>query len=277
MSGPRISLCVPAYRAEPFIRAAVDSCLAQTRPAHEIILSDDSSPDGTRAVLETYRNAPGVRIAYPPGHLGLGGHYRHVLQAATGSHVAILSSDDALHPRFLEDAAGELARRPDLGLLAFGGYRCDARMRPRERFGLSYAGVAIDAPAGFEHFLKACRYLISFTVWRRPELCALPPLPEAAAITTDWYWALAIGARQAVQLSPTRTSPGGKNTPRRCSGFWRTATCCRQNAPRPCRAGSPRRARSTDGRAVPRAKCWHKCAARATVCSPCFQPITLPI
>lgn len=192
---------MPAYNAERFIHTTVESCLRQATPAHEVILSDDGSADRTREILESFRGVARVRVALPERHLGIGGHYRHLIGAATGTHVVCVSCDDALHPAFTQLAARELARRPDLGLLAFGGFTCDEAMRPVSRFGLGYPRQLLLPPDGFHHFSGGCGYIMSAALWNLDVVRALPVLPEEAGLTTDWYWALMTGVRAPIRLS----------------------------------------------------------------------------
>jgi glycosyltransferase involved in cell wall biosynthesis len=50
----KISVVIPAYNAEKHIARAIDSVLAQTRPADEIIVVDDGSTDATAEVVRSY-------------------------------------------------------------------------------------------------------------------------------------------------------------------------------------------------------------------------------
>src|SRR5215472_16680430 len=111
---PSISICIPGYNAERYIRTTLESCLKQRVAPYEIVLSDAGSTDKTWAIMESYRRARGVRLCPPKGHLGIGGHYLHLLSEARGTHAVFLSCDDALHTDFVGDAASELSREPDL-------------------------------------------------------------------------------------------------------------------------------------------------------------------
>ncbi|MBD2654452.1 glycosyltransferase [Synechocystis sp. FACHB-383] len=197
----KISLAIPAYNAEKFIRTVIASCLQQTETPHEILLSDDGSSDQTPQILREYAAQPLVRLVSPPQRLGIGSHYRHLVQQATGSHIVILSCDDALHPNFVKTALKGLQQQPELGMLIFSGYLCNAQMKPQSRFGLGYPRHLLTPPMGFEHFLQSCTYLISFTVWPVALLRSLPPLPDDAGLATDWYWALAVGSQSPIQFS----------------------------------------------------------------------------
>ena len=56
---PFITLIMPVYNAEKYLRAAIDSVLAQTFSDFELLLVDDCSPDGSGAICDEFaRNAP---------------------------------------------------------------------------------------------------------------------------------------------------------------------------------------------------------------------------
>ena len=61
MSAPRFSVIIPAYNAKDTLARALDSVLAQSWPAFEIIVIDDGSVDATAAVAASY----GEKIRYP--------------------------------------------------------------------------------------------------------------------------------------------------------------------------------------------------------------------
>ena len=54
MQEPIISVIVPVYNAEQYLRRCIDSICAQTFEALEIILVDDGSTDGSREICEEY-------------------------------------------------------------------------------------------------------------------------------------------------------------------------------------------------------------------------------
>ncbi|HEV2859353.1 MAG TPA: glycosyltransferase family A protein [Solirubrobacterales bacterium] len=115
MSEPTFAIVITAYEAADVITGAIDSALAQTRPAEEVIVVDDGSKDDLGAVLASY----GERIKLVRKANGGGASARNAGVAATACEfMAILDADDAYHPRRLE-ATAELARqRPELDLIA---------------------------------------------------------------------------------------------------------------------------------------------------------------
>jgi glycosyltransferase involved in cell wall biosynthesis len=108
------SVIIPAYNAAATIGAAVESVLAQTLPAHEVVVCDDGSTDELEAALGPYRD----RIAFVRKENGGEGSAKDAAsRAANGDFVVVLDADDAFLPERLE-ALAELARaRPDLDVL----------------------------------------------------------------------------------------------------------------------------------------------------------------
>lgn len=108
MSGlaPRISVLINNYNNGPWLRTCLDSVLAQTRPADEIIVYDDGSTDGSLELLRSY--ATQVRLIegrHDDGRSNIASQANAITQAflaSTGDHVHLLDGDDAYEPRRLE-------------------------------------------------------------------------------------------------------------------------------------------------------------------------------
>jgi glycosyltransferase involved in cell wall biosynthesis len=92
---PRVSVIVPAYNAERFLAEALDSALAQTERPFEIIVVDDGSTDGTRALAERYE--PPVRVVHQVNR-GLPYARNFGAKHATGDWLAFLDADDIWLP-----------------------------------------------------------------------------------------------------------------------------------------------------------------------------------
>ena len=82
MSAPRFSVIIPAYNSAATLARAIDSVLAQSYPAHEVIVVDDGSTDGTSDVAARY----GDKLRYiRQDNAGVSSARNHGAQAATGS------------------------------------------------------------------------------------------------------------------------------------------------------------------------------------------------
>ena len=107
---PTISVIVPFYDVEAYIADCLDSVLGQTYPDFEVLVVDDGSPDGSRAVAEAYvRRDPRLRLLTRPNG-GLGAARNTGVRAARGEFLTFVDSDDLLPPDALARLV-ESARR----------------------------------------------------------------------------------------------------------------------------------------------------------------------
>lgn len=119
MQAPIVSIIVPIYNVEKFLRQCLDSVLAQTYTNWEVILVDDGSPDGCPAICDEYAERD-KRVTVL--HCQNGGQSRARNRALDcppkGEYVFFLDSDDYLSPTCLE----ELLKASENGQLAMTGY-----------------------------------------------------------------------------------------------------------------------------------------------------------
>ena len=112
----RVSVCVPAYRAERFIGATIESVLGQTYDSWELIVIDDASPDDTFAVASRYASDPRVRLERNEHNLGPVGNWNRVVSLASGEYVKVLCDDDLLYPTCLARQVTALEAHPSAGV-----------------------------------------------------------------------------------------------------------------------------------------------------------------
>ena len=100
---PIVSIVMPVYNAEKFLRKSIDSVLQQTHRALELIAVDDCSSDRSWALINEYAAADArVRAIRLEANGGVAAARNVGVAAAIGSHVAFLDSDDWWDPRKLE-------------------------------------------------------------------------------------------------------------------------------------------------------------------------------
>ena len=101
-AAPAVSIVLPTFNRLEFLRAAVDSVLAQTFTDWELIIADDGSEIETLAYLATLAELPRVQVLRLP-HTGNPSAVRNAaLRAARGQYIAFLDSDDLWLRRKLE-------------------------------------------------------------------------------------------------------------------------------------------------------------------------------
>ena len=93
MSGPLVSVIMPAYNSGKTIRQAVDSVYGQ-QASLELIVIDDCSEDDTGSQLESYRQRPDFYYIRNEKNQGVAASRNRGVSMAKGKYVAFLDSDD---------------------------------------------------------------------------------------------------------------------------------------------------------------------------------------
>ncbi len=116
-----MSVLMPVYNGEQYIREAVDSILAQTHPYFEFLIINDGSTDSTAAILDDYAaREPRIRVIHQdnidqPATLNRG------LIEARYDWVAIIDHDDISRPQRLERQAFTIAQNPEVRVVGTYG------------------------------------------------------------------------------------------------------------------------------------------------------------
>jgi glycosyltransferase involved in cell wall biosynthesis len=99
---PKISIIVPVYKVEPYIRKCVDSILSQTFTNFELILVDDGSPDKSGEICDEYAHLDKRVIVIHKENGGLATARNAALDIAKGDYIGFVDSDDWIEPDMYE-------------------------------------------------------------------------------------------------------------------------------------------------------------------------------
>lgn len=99
---PQISIIVPVYNVEPYIRKCLDSIKAQTFTDFEAIIVDDASPDNSINIAREFAEADPRFVILTRENGGLSAARNTGLDYATGKYIAFIDSDDFVAPNYLE-------------------------------------------------------------------------------------------------------------------------------------------------------------------------------
>lgn len=123
MSGePRITFLMSTYNAGEFLRPALDSVLAQSRPDWRLIVVDDCSKDGSAGVVASYGD-PRIRLEALERNVGQTGALNHGLGLVETEWVARLDQDDIAVPERIEEQLGYVDAHPGtVGVGSFADY-----------------------------------------------------------------------------------------------------------------------------------------------------------
>lgn len=102
LSSPIITVLMPVYNCELYIREAVDSILNQTFTDFEFLIIDDASTDETVAIIKTYNDSR-IQLIQKPANSGYTNSLNHGLKIAKGKYIARMDGDDiSLPERFVK-------------------------------------------------------------------------------------------------------------------------------------------------------------------------------
>lgn len=100
MGGERVSIAMATYNGARFVRAQLESFVAQSRQPDELIVSDDGSADETVDIVEDFRAAAPfpVRVLRSASNVGYSKNFERALRRATGEIVFLSDQDDLWFP-----------------------------------------------------------------------------------------------------------------------------------------------------------------------------------
>ncbi len=110
MTGPLVSVVVPVYNVEGFLREALDSLFAQDYEPFEVVVVDDGSTDGSGTIARSY---PEVRYLRQENQ-GPAAARNAGIAAARGELVAFADADDVQLPTRISVQAGYLIEHPEI-------------------------------------------------------------------------------------------------------------------------------------------------------------------
>lgn len=119
---PLVSIGMPAYNGETYIRQALDSLLTQEYTNIELIICDDASTDATEEICRQYAaQHKQIRYYRNRANIGIVRNYERVLDLSKGEYFMWAQNDDTWDPTFVGTLVQLLSLNPDV-VLAFSAY-----------------------------------------------------------------------------------------------------------------------------------------------------------
>lgn len=108
----RITVVVPVYNAEKYLKRCLDSIISQSKKELDIVLVDDGSKDSSGAICDGYLSDERVRVFHIPNG-GVGAARNYGIGQAQGKYIAFVDSDDVCHPELFQRLYDALSGDPD--------------------------------------------------------------------------------------------------------------------------------------------------------------------
>jgi len=125
MHVPKVSVILPCYNGDKFIRETLESALYQTYNDIEIIVVDDGSTDDSKAIIKSFSD-PCIKYFYKENE-GVSVARNHGIRFSKGKYIAFLDSDDLWLPEKIELQLKEIERQKDIYFVCSGFYLIDSR------------------------------------------------------------------------------------------------------------------------------------------------------
>lgn len=131
---PIISVLMPVYNGERYIKETIDSILNQTFEDFEFIIVNDGSTDNTKNIIESYKDCR-IKLYNLHKNMGVGYASNFAVNKAEGEYIARADSDDIYHPDRLLLQKQFLDDNPNIALVkTFVEYFGDESIRKTERY-----------------------------------------------------------------------------------------------------------------------------------------------
>lgn len=117
-----VSIIIPVYNVQKFLREALDSVIQQTYKKLEIIIIDDGSTDGSSEICDEYARNDRRLIVVHQKNRGLSAARNKGLDIMTGDVISFLDSDDVYHVHFIETMLNTMLFEQQTSLFAGIGY-----------------------------------------------------------------------------------------------------------------------------------------------------------
>ena len=119
---PLISVVVPIYNVEKYLKKCLDSILSQSYTNLEIILVDDGSPDNCGKICDEYRNKDSRIIVIHKKNGGLSSARNAGIDICKGEYLSFIDSDDFISPTYIEDLYSAI-NKYKVDIATFSWYR----------------------------------------------------------------------------------------------------------------------------------------------------------
>lgn len=117
---PKVSIIVPIYNTEKYLRTCLDSIISQTYQNLEIILVDDGSTDNSGKTADDYaKKDPRITVIHQENR-GQSAARNHGIKLATGEFISFLDSDDEIDHTFIENLLDPFTKNTKTSLSVCG-------------------------------------------------------------------------------------------------------------------------------------------------------------
>jgi GT2 family glycosyltransferase len=187
MTRPWLSVIMPTYNGEQYLRETFESMVEQEERGFECVVVDGGSTDSTRAIIDEFSRELDVRVFVRPEFPNWVGKTNFGFGQAAAEHVCMLHSDDRWLPGRAAAVHRTLQRHPDLALLLNPSLIIDQDGRTVGRGRCPLVPEQIySADALLEHLIVQNFVAVPAPTFRREAALAVGGIDPVLWYTGDW-------------------------------------------------------------------------------------------
>jgi|GEM_PF-1980214 len=114
---PLVTIGVPTYNSEMYLKSALDSIAAQSYKNFEVIISDNGSTDNTYEIVKAYATKYGWTHSQNSGNIGAVKNFNRLIALSSGRYVAIYHADDIYDSCIIEECVKVLENDSEIALV----------------------------------------------------------------------------------------------------------------------------------------------------------------
>ena len=117
MQAPLVTVLMPVFNAETFLKEAIDSILNQTFGEFELLIIDDCSTDASLSIIGSYNDSR-IKVISNEINLGIASCLNNGIKNSSASLIARMDADDVSHPERLKKQYAYMNAQPECVLLS---------------------------------------------------------------------------------------------------------------------------------------------------------------
>jgi hypothetical protein len=170
---PLVSIGVPVYNGERYLRLALESLVTQDYPNLEVIISDNASTDQTSEICREYARRDS-RVVYHPAEKNMGviWNFNRVFELSHGKYFLWAAFDDLRDSDYVSSCVGALEKQPDAVLCSTDIHFIDEYGETMELPAWEY-GVRPTGRSAWERVMKVARSHVAYDIYAMTRRSAL--------------------------------------------------------------------------------------------------------
>ena len=117
MSSPSISVVMPVFNNEQYLKESIESVLRQTYDNYEFIIINDGSTDSSKKIIEKFKQDDDRIILLTQKNLGITKSLNRAIKYSNGDYIARMDADDICDPKRFELQIQHMKKNPNIDIV----------------------------------------------------------------------------------------------------------------------------------------------------------------